>query len=94
MRIAFDVGDAKAVFTRNWFTGHTRLHLDGLALTVEDPADVGTHFTFALTRAWRWKIQGRQVVVEKSRPRWMAGFRPQTYRIAIDGQQIVEKTGY
>ncbi len=94
MRIEFEIGRSKAAFTRSWITGTAMLEVDGVKVTLADPLELGTHFRFALTRSWTKTIHGKQLVIEKRRPRFFAGFRPQAYRVLIDSELVAEKTGY
>ena len=94
MKLDFEISGRKAEFTRNWFTGRTTLVVDGHPLTLEDPLDVGTHFSFELTRRWRKSIHGHELVIEKQRPRMFAGFRPQQFRVVVDGTVVAERSGY
>jgi hypothetical protein len=56
-----------------------------------------THFGFTLKRRHQFvvgKDEKHQVAIEKERPLIIAGVRPQTYRVFVDGQLIHEQSGY
>jgi len=47
----------------------------------------------------RWLLEIKEpekhsVVIEKRRERWLAGLRPQQYRVFVDGQCVKECRGY
>jgi hypothetical protein len=94
MKLEFQVGEAPAQFTRNWFTGKATLRVRGTEATLADMLDPSTHFSMSLTKQWRVTIEGHSVVIEKTRPVMLAGFRPQAFRVLVDGKQVAEATGY
>jgi len=94
MKIAFDVGDQTATLTRNWLTGRCVLTVGDETRVVQSPFNPATHFSFNLERHWHYPLGGHDIVIEKKRPLLVAGFRPQTYRIFVDGKLVVDQTGY
>jgi hypothetical protein len=94
MRLAFDVGGTAVEFSRNWFTGRSTLTANGECQVLQSSLDPLTHFSVQLQRRWQCTVNGRQIVIEKQRPALLAGFRPQTYRIFVDGNLVVERTGF
>ena len=94
MKIEFEVDGRKVCFRRNWFTGNAVLVADGKHTTLQHAANLGTHFSFGLMRSWETTIADHRVVIEKHRPQWFAGFRPQRFRVLVDGAQVVETAGY
>jgi hypothetical protein len=94
MRIQFNVGDTSVEFQRNWFTGRAEFVLNGRTITLQDPQDFGTHFSFALKRVWKYRLDRYEIVIEKVRPLLLAGIRPHTYRVIVDGKVLEEKKGY
>ena len=94
MEIVFKVGDSMATFSRDWMTGKATLAVDGEVRQLQSPLNPMTHFGLQLTRSWVADVHQHKVVIEKSRPRIFAGFRPQAYRIFVEGNVVAEKTGY
>jgi hypothetical protein len=94
MKLAFDVGGIAVEFSRSWFSGRVTLTADGERQVLQSPLDPFTHFSMQAQRQWQCTVNGRQIVIEKQRPVLLAGFRPQTYRIFVDGNLVVERTGF
>ena len=94
MRIAFDVAGTPVEFRRNAFWGSAELRVGGAAIRLQHAADPTTHFELSLTKVWRHRVGDHEVVVEKVRPLLLAGLRPQTYRVKVDGQMVAERVGY
>ncbi|TAM55450.1 MAG: hypothetical protein EPN53_02895 [Acidobacteria bacterium] len=94
MRIEFTLGETPIEFRRDWFTGRAELLVGGHVVPLQSPFDPRTHFSFALTRIWRHRIAGHEVVIEKTRPRLVAGFRSQVYRVLVDGEVAAERDWY
>jgi hypothetical protein len=94
MEIDFEIDGAPARYSRNWFTGLATLSVAGKPVTLQSVWNPATHFSFPLKRSWTMTVQGHNVVIEKVRPLLLAGLRPQSYRITIDGVLVAETTGY
>ena len=94
MKLTFSIGGTPAVFTRDWFTGKAALAVGEQTIPLADPWNRATHFSFQRTRTWHAEALGHQVVIEKTRPIFLAGLRPQNYRIQVDGELVMEQAGY
>jgi hypothetical protein len=94
MRITIDLEGKPVEFTRNWFTGSTKLRFAGAEHPLQDPLDPATHFSWALVQRWECRLAQHVVVIEKQRPRLFAGFRPQTFRVLVDGKLVAEQRGF
>ncbi len=94
MRIQIDLDGTPVEFHRNWFTGWTKIRVSGAVHTLQDPMDPSTHFSLKLIRRWQCEVHAHVLTIEKERPRFLAGFRPQTYRILVDGKVVAERRGY
>ena len=100
MRFTLKVGNvekSKIEFSRNPWTGAMQLLVDGKRVARRSPFSPFTHF--ALSKKWRHEFSvGRteihKIVLEKERPWFIAGFRPQMYRVFVDGNLIHEQSGY
>jgi len=94
MKLRFSVGNTDATFSRSSFTGKATLEIGGKDIELQNPLNPSTHFGFQLTRTWHVAILDYRIVIEKERPQFFAGFRPQTYRIRVDGQLVAQETGF
>ena len=94
MQITIDIAGQSFEFRRNWFTGAASLRVGGAEQTLQSALDPGTHFSLGLIQRWQCQIASHVVIVEKERPRLFAGFRPQTFRILVDGKRVAEQRGY
>jgi len=94
MQIEFTLDGAVAEFRRNWFTGRAELRIDGKTDLLQHVLDLGTHVQFSLTKSWRRQCNGHEVTIEVVRPLILAGFRPQKYRVLVDGSVVAERHGY
>jgi len=94
MVLVFEIDGTPVAFSRNPFTGRCRLTSDTESRELDSPFDLRTHFSLALTKRWQCSIKGHEVVVEKQRPLLMAGFRPQSYCIYVDGKLVQQASGY
>ena len=94
MQIDFNVDGATAEFRRSWVTGRAELVIEGRKELLQDPLYLGTHFELSLTRTWHVKFGDHEIQIEKIRPIWVAGFRPQLYRVLVDGKVVAEERGY
>ncbi|MBI1369913.1 MAG: hypothetical protein GC162_14820 [Planctomycetes bacterium] len=81
-------------FSRHWFTGRAVVTVDGVRVPLQSPYNLGTHFSFSCKRIWHVEFDGHTLVIEKSRPVFFAGLRPQSYRVFCDGELVAEETGY
>ncbi len=94
MTIQQTVAGRQVVFTRDWLSGRMTLSVDGSEVTLQHPLSLGTHFSLTLKDAWLAHVGGCVLLVEKIRPLWFAGLRPQTYRLLVDGELVAERHGY
>jgi len=94
MQLTFNIDGTQAVLNRNWFTGRFSLVIDGKTNTIQNPWNPATQISVQLTQGWTIDALGHRVFIEKTRPLLLAGFRPQTYRVKVDGELVAEQTGY
>ena len=94
MTIQQTVAGRQVVFTRNWFSGLMTLSVDGAECTLQSPLNFGTHFSLNLKDAWLTHVGECALLIERIRPLWFAGLRPQTYRLLVDGELVAERHGY
>lgn len=93
MQINFSVGDVVVGFTRDPITGRAEAKTPNGSVILQDPRDLGTHFSLALKKEWRFSLNGADIVIEKKRPLLLAGFRAGRYRVFVNGQILTEQTG-
>jgi hypothetical protein len=100
MRFVVEVGNAektKIEFSRNWYTGTMSTIANGVQVAQQDALDPSTHFSFKTLRRYVFtvgELEKHHVVIEKERPLLLAGLRPQTYRIFVDGVLCHQQRGY
>jgi hypothetical protein len=94
MNITFKVGDASAAFYQNWFTGRTVMTVADQRFILQSLWNPSTYFGFRLTRTWKVEVQNHKVVVEKVKPLFFAGFRPNAFKVLVDDQLVAEERGY
>ena len=100
MKFALEIGDkekSRVEFSRNSFTGAMEATVDGARVAQQSPYSPFTHFSFRTKQRYEFsvgKTEAHKVVLEKERPWLFAGFRPQTYRVFVDGKMVHEQTGY
>lgn len=100
MRFTLEIGDkekSRMAFFRNSLTGSMETTVDGKRVAQQGLFSPSTHFSFRTRRRYEFLVgqtEPHKVVLEKERPRLFGGFRPQTYRVFVDGQMIHEQTGY
>ena len=94
MKFTFEVEGTRIEFFRSNITGRVTLTTDAGTVELQSPLNPMTHFGAFLSRQWAVTVKGHKVVIEKERPVLMAGLRPQTYRVFVDDNLIVEQTGF
>jgi hypothetical protein len=94
VEITFEVDGAPVKFSRNWLTGRCTLKTETEEKSLQSPWNPLTHVSVDTTRQWQCSVKGHEVLIEKKRPWLLAGFRPQTYRIFVDGKLVREQAGF
>ena len=100
MRFSLDIGDTdrhRIEYERNWFTGKERLLADGELVASRTILSPSNYVSFPLARRYEFTVgttKPHAVVFEKERPLLIAGIRPHTYRVFVDGQLIFQRRGY
>ena len=93
MEIDFSIGNIPATLRRGWLFGGMKLVTARESVWLQHPLQPSTHFSFRLDRAWHHTIAGHQVRIEKTRPVLVAGIRPQSYRVFVDGELVAGARG-
>ena len=87
---------------RNPVTGSFRIVGDDKVVAERSPLSLFTHFSRPnklVTRVYRYEFtvgntHQHHVLVEHVLPLFLAGFRPQTFRVFVDGELMREQRGY
>ena len=93
MEIDFAIGNIPAKLQRDSFLGGMKLVTPSERIWLQHPLQPSTHFSFRLTRSWQRTISGHQVRVEKTRPLLLAGSRPHSYRVFVNGELVADTHG-
>jgi hypothetical protein len=93
MLINFSVGAIPIEFLRDSVTGRAEVKMPNGTIILQDPHDLGTHFSLTLTKEWRFAVAGANILIEKKRPLLLAGLRPSRYRVFVEDKLIIEKLG-
>ena len=94
MKLQFEVDGDTIEFSRNSFTGRCTLNTGTEDKVLDSPWSPFTHFSFRLKKQWQCSIKEHEIIIEKKRPLLFAGFRPQTYRIFVDGEPVQVRHGF
>lgn len=94
MDINFSIGNVSAKLERGWFWGGMKIVTPNETLWLQHPLNPLTHFSFRLKRSWSRTVEGQRVTVEKTRPLWIAGARPQRYKIFVGHALVAKSKGY
>jgi hypothetical protein len=87
----------KIDYYRHWFLGTERLQADGQLIANRSAISPSNYVSFPLCRRYEFTIgqtEKHVIILEKTRPLLLAGFRPHLYRVLVDGQQVFEKRGF
>ncbi len=93
VKLEFSVDGQSATFTRNATTGRAELHAGSAAVVLQSPYRLATHFSFRTQRAWQVRVDSHNIEIVKSRPRLWAGFRANSFSVAVDGVVVATATG-
>ena len=98
MRFTVDVSsNSRIEVYRNPITGRLRILADGKVVAEQSPFSPFTQFSLTTLHRYAFTVgeaPQHSVVVERERPIFLAGFRPHTYRVFVDGQLVHEQCGY
>lgn len=94
MKLTFAVDGTNVEFSRDWFSGRCTLVTDTGTTVLQSPWNLGTHYSLTTLKRWDCSVNGHEVVIEKQRPWLLAGLRPHTYRIFVDGKLVMERGGF
>jgi hypothetical protein len=94
MKITFNVGESSAQFHRDPFFGLANLVIDGKKTTLASLWQLGTQYDLRTTKVWTVSHGEHTVEIEKVRPQWLGGLRPNTYTIKVDGAEVATSRGF
>ena len=93
MQIDFALDGHPASFHWDTVTGRADLTLDEKTLTLQNPTHIRAHFSLSARRSWRRAVNGHEIEIVKERPLLFAGFRPNRFKIFVDGMEVVSSIG-
>ena len=94
MEIPFPVGDRVAQFRISPLTERASLLVDSQKTTLASPFNPATHFSMQTVKVWRVSHREHTIEIEKERPQIFGGFRPATYVVRVDGEEVASTRGY
>lgn len=100
MKIAFTIGTTETievVIKRNCFTGRFTCTANGQVHILKTFWNPSAHFSTRLTNVYTVEVGTREkqlITIEHKRPLFVAGFRPQEYKVTVDGKVVSEYRGY
>jgi hypothetical protein len=94
VQFTFDVDGTRVEFSRNWLTGRCTLHTSRRDEVLQSSLNSFTHYSMKPKRQWHFSVGGHAVIIEKERPLLLAGLRPQTYRVFVDGKRVLKRNGF
>lgn len=93
MRIPFELDGGPAEFHWNNVTGRAKLTVGGQTVGLQSSYAPSSHFSTSLKRVWRQPLGNHVVEIEKLRPLLLAGFRPNSFTVKIDGCVVAQARG-
>jgi hypothetical protein len=91
-QLEFEVGQEerhRVVFSFDRFSGSTKIRVDGALVDSERAM-----FSVQLTKRYEFGVgqaEKHAVVIEKTRKQLLAGFRPSTYNVFVDGKLVLTR---
>jgi hypothetical protein len=91
-QLEFEVGQEErhqVVFSFDRFSGSTKIRVDGALVDSEH-----TIFSVKLAKRYEFGVgqaEKHAVVIEKTRKQLLAGFRPSTYNVFVDGKLVLTR---
>jgi hypothetical protein len=100
MKFSLEIGHQekhRIDYYRNWIFGTERLLANGKLIASRNVLSPSNYVSFPLCRRYEFTVgssEPQKVIFEKERPLLLAGVRPHTYRLFVDGTLVFEKKGY
>ena len=100
MKFSFDIGNEethRVEFERNWFSGRTKIQVDGESAQLKNPWLLTTHFNKEFVVKYEFTVgrkECHELIIEHERPQYMGGFFPHDYRVIVDGVLLQKHHGY
>jgi|GEM_PF-1146084 len=82
----FVVDGRPVAYRRNGMTGKPKILTRGGEIPLDRVLDPFTHFSLRLSKANTCRVYDSEVVVEKTRPLFLAAFRPSSFRVLVNGE--------
>jgi hypothetical protein len=93
MQMPFQVGGQCAEFHRNPVTGRAELRVGANLVSLQSPYRLSSQFSWGTRVAWRREVGGHDVEIVKVRPRFLGGFRSNSYSISVDDLLVAQAAG-
>ena len=100
MKFSFDIGNEekhRVEFERNWFSGRTKIQVDGESAQLKNPWLLTTHFNKEFVVKYEFTVgrkECHELIIEHERPKYMGGFFPHDYTVIVDGAVLQKHHGY
>ena len=94
MLIRATVDGSAIEFSRVWLTGRATLVVDGVPTTLASPYALKTQINLSGRNRYVATVNDHELVIEHRMYFPFPAFRPMTYRLLVDGELIVEQSGF
>ncbi len=89
----FLVEGKPAAYRRSGMTGESKILTHDGEIRLDSVLNPFTHFSFRLKKTNTCRVYNSDVIVEKTRPLFLAAFRPSRYRVFVNGHLVAEYMG-
>ncbi|MFN0279818.1 MAG: hypothetical protein ACKVRN_14660 [Pyrinomonadaceae bacterium] len=89
----FVVDGRPVAYRREGLTGESKILTPDGQIPLDNVLNPLTHFSLRLRKSNTCRVYDSEVIIEKTRPLFLAGFRPSKYRAFVNGQLVAEYEG-
>lgn len=89
----FVVDGHPVAYRREGMTGESKILTPDGEIPLDSVLNPFTHLSFRLKKTNKCRVYDSDVTVEKTRPLFLAAFRPSKYRVFVNGQLVAEHEG-
>jgi hypothetical protein len=94
VRIQANIDGSAIEFSRTWLTARATLVVDGVPTTLASPYALKTQINLSGQNRYVATVRGHELVIEHRMYFPFPAFRPMTYRLLVDGELLVEQSGF
>jgi hypothetical protein len=94
VELSFEVGGTRAQFRRKASVGTAELAIGNEVVVLASPRKISTHMDIGRRRTWKHRFKDHDIVIEKVRPLFFGGLRPNSFTAIVDGVVVAEATGF